>query len=176
MATSCFHQIFIEMYQEETKPTYMGPVVTSQELSWTFYNDNKQKHQLVLWLTSLCFLDMQVSLAPFHVRCKSADTLNHFFKFSPCWRLWNLTKRRDDIVVATITKEVTTITKEVATIRKEVATITNGATLLSFDQPDQMGSVSDLWFLFHRLAYFGLYYNCVKKNWTNSFLMDLFRL
>ena len=131
MATSCFHQIFIEMYQEETKPTYMGPVVTSQELSWTFYNDNKQKHQLVLWLTSLCFLDMQVSLAPFHVRCKSADTLNHFFKFSPCWRLWALTKRQDDVVVATNTKEVSSITSEVATITKEVATITNEIAMIT---------------------------------------------
>ena len=34
----------------------MGPVVTSQEPSRTFYNYNKQKHQLVLRRTSLCFL------------------------------------------------------------------------------------------------------------------------
>ena len=55
----------IKIYQEQTI-TYMGPVVTSQKLSRTFYFDNKQKHQLVLRRTSWCF----VLLWPRHVFTK----------------------------------------------------------------------------------------------------------
>ena len=44
----------------------MGPVVTSQKLSRTFYFYNKQKHQLVLRRTSWCF----VLLWPRHVFTK----------------------------------------------------------------------------------------------------------
>ena len=51
----------LKIHQEQTI-TYMGPVVTSQKLSRTFYFDNKQKHQLVLRRTSWCFL----LLSPHH--------------------------------------------------------------------------------------------------------------
>ena len=44
----------------------MGPVVTSQKPSRTFYFDNKQKHQMVLRRTSWCF----VLLWPRHVFTK----------------------------------------------------------------------------------------------------------
>ena len=55
----------IKIYQEQTI-TYMGPVVTSQKPSRTFYYDNKQKHELVLRRTSWCF----VFLWPRHVFTK----------------------------------------------------------------------------------------------------------
>ena len=44
---------------------------------------------------------------------------------------WALTKCRNDIVVASITKEVTTITKEVSPITKEVTTITKEAATIT---------------------------------------------
>ena len=66
-----YHQItkyfarIMKIYQEQTI-TYMGPNLTSQKLSRTFYFDNKQKHQLVLRRTSWCF----VLLWPRHVFTK----------------------------------------------------------------------------------------------------------
>ena len=61
----------IKIYQEQTI-TYMGPVVTSQKLSTTFYFDNKQKHELVLRRTSWCF----------DARKKLMGKVANFFYFS----------------------------------------------------------------------------------------------
>ena len=55
----------IKLHKEKTI-TCMGPVVTSQTHSRTFYSDNKQKHQLVLRRTNWCF----VFLSPSHVFTK----------------------------------------------------------------------------------------------------------
>ena len=58
--------------------------------------------------------------------------LRHFFSSFPfCHCLWALTKCRNDIVVATITKEVTTITKKVSPITKKVTTITKEVATIS---------------------------------------------
>ena len=58
--------------------------------------------------------------------------LRHFFSGFPfCHCLWALTKCRNDIVVATITKEVTTITKKVSPITKKVTTITKEVATIS---------------------------------------------
>ena len=54
----------------------MGPVVTSQTHSRTFYSDNKQKHQLVLRRTSWCF----VFLCPCHVFTKYFARLIKIYK------------------------------------------------------------------------------------------------
>ena len=55
---------------------------------------------------SRAFLDTQVSLAPTPVSPSVRRSVRINFKFSFCQRLWDLTKRRDDIAMAAMVADM----------------------------------------------------------------------